>query len=354
MAFPHPPSPKSKVRSAGKAIALGKATDEDFAIVDQWRAAHGYAINTFKVWLRRNITASGSGAEFAQRLKRRNTVIDKLKRLRPDGTPLIHDVTSMQDFAGCRLIFDNLQSLFDFRKHLLSSKTMENVKHRTKHEDTDKYNYIEHPKVTGYRGIHDVFLHRPRPHRRGNDQSAPWQGLMVEVQYRTRAQHAWATALEISDIVDGQRTKFGFAEDDRGRFFAMASEIIARRHEGYKRAFLDLSDAELERVFFEAEKKLLILQRLSAMRQFEQFDILRTHNVLNIIDRGNGNYDLSVEVFKNAQDAISRSNELEMSSESLNAVYVTGEPKQLRSAYRNYFNDPVDFVNLLDRNNLIT
>lgn len=306
-------------------------------------------INTFKVWLRRKIAASGVEAEFAQRLKRRNTVIDKLKRLKPDGTPLIRDVTSMHDFAGCRLIFKNIDELVEFRTYVLSSEVLGDVNHKLKHEDPDKYNYIEHPKVTGYRGIHDVFLHYPRPHRIGDTRSRPWQGLMVEVQYRTRPQHAWATALEISDILDRQRTKFGFAEDDRGQFFAMASEIIARRYEDRRRAFPELSDAALEAHFFEEEQRLGILQRLGAMRQFGQFEKLRKHNVLNIVGQPGGDYALEVEVFKNAQEAITRANELEAEESSINAVYVTGEPAQLRSAYRNYFNDPVDFVNLLQR-----
>jgi hypothetical protein len=255
----------------------------------------------------------------------------------------------MHDFAGCRLIFDDIAQLVDFRKYMLSSAVLGDVNHKMRHEDPDKYNYIEHPKVTGYRGVHDVFLHYPRPHRRGDERSKPWHGLMVEVQYRTRPQHAWATALEISDILDRERTKFGFAEDDRGRFFAMASEIIARRHEGFKRAFLELGDAELERRFFESEDKLQILQRLGAMRQFGEFAKLRKHNVLSIVAQDGGDYHLEVEVFRNAQDAIARASELEARPESINTVYVTGEPAQLRSAYRNYFNDPVDFVHLLAR-----
>lgn len=251
----------------------------------------------------------------------------------------------MQDFAGCRLIFHDIQDLQDFRTFLHS--TMENVNHKLKHEDPDKYNYIEHPKATGYRGIHDVFLHHPRPHRKGDTASTPWQGLMVEVQYRTRAQHAWATALEISDILDRQRTKFGYGDDERGLFFAMASEIIARRYERLKRAFPEFSDDELEAQFADMELDLGILQRLGAMRQFDKYDQLRKHNVLNIYANDEGDYSLDIEVFQNSQDAIKRANELEESYESLNAVYVTGEPKQLRSAYRNYFNDPIDFVSLL-------
>lgn len=349
MSFPEPPRPKSLVRAAGKAIAAGAATPADFALVDQWRAAHGYVINTFKVWFRRKIERHGAGAEFAQRLKRRNTVIDKLKRRRPDGSPLIQDVTSMHDFAGCRLIFNSVNELVDFRKYMLSSAVLGDVNHKMRHEDPDKYNYIERPKITGYRGIHDVFLHYPRPHRRGDEGSKPWHGLMAEVQYRTRPQHAWATALEISDVLDRERTKFGFAEDERGKFFAMASEIIARRHEGLRKAFLEFNDKELEKRFFESEDKLQILQRLGAMRQFGDYDKLRKHNVLSIITQQNGDYHLEVEVFANAQDAIARTVDLETRPESINTVYVTGEPAQLRSAYRNYFNDPVDFVNLLKR-----
>ena len=349
MVFIKPPASKSAVRNAGKAIADGTANGEDFGLVDQWRASHSYVINTFNVWLRRKIDASKIEAEFAQRLKRRNTVIDKLQRKKPDGTPLIRDVTTMQDFAGCRLIFKDIEDLHSFRDFLLSNKVMDNVNHKLKHEDRNKYNYIEHPKTTGYRGIHDVFLHNPRPHRKGDTASEPWQGLMVEVQYRTRAQHAWATALEISDILDRQRTKFGHGDDERGVFFAMASEIIARQHEKLCRAFTDLSDEELSSQFVEMEEKLAILQRLGAMRQFDKYDLLRKHNVLNIVLNEDGDYSLDVEVFKNPQEAIARANELEESTESLNAVYVTGEPKQLRSAYRNYFNDPVDFVSLLQR-----
>jgi len=348
MAFIIPPASRSQVRQAGKAIADNTATIHELALVDQWRSSHSYVINTFKVWLRRKIDASGIEAEFAQRLKRRNTVLDKLRRKKPDGTPLIRDVTTMQDFAGCRIIFNNIDDLNKFRDFIISQKVMENVNHRLKHEDRNKYNYIEHPKITGYRGIHDVFLHFPRPHRKGDDTSAPWQGLMVEVQYRTRAQHAWATALEISDILDQQRTKFGYGEDDRGLFFAMASEIIARRYEKLTRAFADVSDEDLEGRFADMEYRLGILQRLSAMRQFDKYDLLGKHNVLNIFLNEEGDYSLDVEVFRNAPDAIAHANMLEESPESLNAVYVTGEPKQLRSAYRNYFNDPVDFVALLE------
>lgn len=221
MAYPEPPSSKSAVRRAGQAISAGQATDDVFHVVDQWRAAHGYVINTFQAWLKGHINKQKYYVEFAQRLKRRNTVIDKLLRKNSAGEPLISDVSSMHDFAGCRMIFDNLNDLREFRPYIHSSQTMRNVEHQLRHEP-DKYNYIEHPKFTGYRGIHDVYRHFPRGSVRRQEKK-PWDGLLVELQYRTRAQHAWATAVEISDLLDGERTKFELDITERGRFFAIAS-----------------------------------------------------------------------------------------------------------------------------------
>ena len=70
--------------------------------------------------------------------------------------------------------------------------------------------------------------------------------------------------------------------------------------------------------------------------------------MLNIYNDG-GIIKLEVLPFSNAQKALQRANELEEDSNSYNAVYVTSDnPNQLRSAYRNYFNDPVDFVSILE------
>jgi putative GTP pyrophosphokinase len=218
--YPSPPGSKREVNRAGKAIANGSEVDEDFRIVDQWRAAHGYVINTFQIFFRRRIQKANLSIEFAQRLKRRSTVIDKITRRHADGRPLMSDVTSMQDFAGCRLIFDSLEDLTRFRDYVHSSKSMEHVIHKLRHE-LSKYDYIHSPKFSGYRGIHDVYAHYPRAHRRGSKESQPWHGLLVEVQYRTRVQHAWATALEISDIVDGQKSEIRFGRYGQGKVFCV-------------------------------------------------------------------------------------------------------------------------------------
>lgn len=346
MSYPEPPNNKSAVRRAGQAISSGNASDADFKLVDQWRASHGYVINTFQAWLKKHINRQEFYIEFAQRLKRRNTVIDKLLRKDSGGKPLISDVSGMHDFAGCRMIFDDIARMVEFRKYMHSTAVTKNIEHSLRHEP-EKYNYIERPKFTGYRGIHDVYRHFPRGSLRKQEKK-PWDGLLVEIQYRTRAQHAWATAVEISDLLDGERTKFELDQSERGRFFAIASEIIARKHENYRRAFIDTETLDLQAELQSLENKLGILRRLELLKQFEDEVNLQKHNVLNIFRATDGNFELEIIPFKSAAPAIEKASELEASSTSINAVYVRSDnPKQLRSAYRNYFNDPIDFVKII-------
>ena len=225
---------------------------------------------------------------------------------------------------------------------------LKNVDHELRHEDS-KYDYIKVPKASGYRGIHDVYRHFPRGTKRLEDKK-PWDGLLVEIQYRTRAQHAWATAVEISDLLDGEQTKFELDTSERGRFFALASEIIARKVEGVHHAFIDRNTSDLESELNDLEHNLGILRRLELLRQFKVESQIQKHNVLSIVRDENGDLKLEVIPFKSATPAIQHATELEETGKSVNAVYVRSEnPNQLRSAYRNYFYDPVDFVELIRR-----
>lgn len=350
--FVQPPSSKRAVNRAGERIASGEGANDDTLLVDQWRASHAYVLNTFQIFFKRRVAEYDKDIEFAQRLKRRNTIIDKLQRRTDTGEKLIGDVTSMQDFAGCRLIFPDIDKLNTFREFLHSSEKMRSVFHVLKHpENADKYNYIENPKWTGYRGVHEIFVHRPRPHRKGEDVAKPWRNLLCEIQYRTRIQHAWATALEISDFLDGERTKFALPEaqaNPRVLFFRLVSELLARYHENAERALPEFTIKELRDQIRDLDGQLGIMGRLRAMRAVEEFHQLKRHNVLNVVKGLDGEPRLEVFVFSNAAAAIEKSQELESSVESLNAVYVASDrPSELRRAYKNYFNDPLDFVELL-------
>lgn len=122
--FVPPPTSKRAVNRSGEKIAQEKATQEDILLVDQWRASHAYVLNTFQIFFKRRVVDQAHDIEFAQRLKRRNTIIDKLQRRTEAGDRLMGDVTSMQDFAGCRLIFPDMESLNSFREFVHSAEKM--------------------------------------------------------------------------------------------------------------------------------------------------------------------------------------------------------------------------------------
>jgi ppGpp synthetase/RelA/SpoT-type nucleotidyltranferase len=124
----------------------------------------------------------------------------------------------MHDIAGCRAIFSDINSLNKFRELFLDTR----AKHKHINSGDDRYNYIEKPKSSGYRGVHDVFETYLE-----SGSGTSWNGLRVEVQFRTRAQHAWATAVETIDLLNGERAKFGEASPKLQRFFAISSELLS-------------------------------------------------------------------------------------------------------------------------------
>ena len=276
----------------------------------------------------------------------------------------------MQDFAGCRLIFDNIDDLNNFRDHFHEDTVNHKFNHKLKHSK-EKFDYIKNPKSTGYRSIHDVFIHRPLPNKGKGTANKPWHGLLVEIQYRTRIQNAWATAVEISDLIGDERTKFTFDKTPRVEFFSVASEIIARKHEGLKHAYLDKTTDELRSMLNELEKTTKILENLNLLSVFE-IDPKKfgEHTVLNLVKTYDSSkpsqldffkptpikldlfdsVELKVTSYRTGGKAIKAANEAEASEDSLNAVYVhSNNPAHLKTAYLNYFNDSTDFVGLLER-----
>jgi putative GTP pyrophosphokinase len=137
---------KGQLNRAGKKIRIGEelTTEEAYAL-DAWRGAHGYVLNTFKPLLWRRV--AGKEIVVAQRLKRRSTIIDKLFR-----EPTM-ELARMDDIAGSRLIFKDINSLEAFRQTFHKSK----FNHKLRHE-VERYNYILQPKASGYRGVHEIYV----------------------------------------------------------------------------------------------------------------------------------------------------------------------------------------------------
>src|SRR4051794_31866534 len=108
------------------------------------------------------------------------------------------ELSRMDDVAGCRLIFKSLKDLYRFRASFHKAR----FRH-ARRNDVDKYDYINRPKATGYRGVHDVYEYDVN-----SDVGRRLTGLYVEIQYRTLVQHAWATAVEVIGYITESQPKF--------------------------------------------------------------------------------------------------------------------------------------------------
>ena len=316
---------KSAVTRAGAALANRVGTAEDRDVVNNWRNSHAYILNTFQANLRDYMRRhDGMNITFAQRLKRLNTITDKLSTGRASALATMHDL------AGCRLIFDSIEEIRDFRASFHTT--------RAKHvrDDQDRYDYIARPKPTGYRGIHEVYRYASQ-----SIGGQSYSGLKIEIQYRTRTQHAWATAVEISDLLDGARIKFDQnANPRRERLFVLASEFLARTRENQKGACPDIDDASLCREMQELEGELGVIHTLDMARKSATVIPQKKNIVLHFRDG-----ELLAKGFASGPKAMVYRDEVEKQYPSDDVVYVTAQSTgAIADAFRNYFRDAQDFV----------
>lgn len=333
VSFSRPVYTKSRIQSAGKRIVKEVPTLEDTLVLENFRASHAYIINTFQMNARRH--ASAVKNTVGQRLKRRNTIIDKLRR---EPSMPLH---AMQDIAGCRIILDNQVDLYKVRTSLRNA--------RFKHErlnDIDRYDYIKNPKPTGYRGVHDVYEYKVL-----KEPSSHWNGLRIEIQFRTRIQHAWATAVEVADLITSSRIKFNDAKKSYLEYFQLASEILARSHENQTSCCPRLSNAELVSQFGTLENSLSLLTSLDNLRGTRDKKVTFRRNTLLIFrfDVSDAQDQLEVKTFETVSKAIEEYDRLEKAlGERADIVFVRGESEEsIRDAFRNYFSDARAFVDLI-------
>lgn len=329
---------KAELDRAGNRIRAGSHSLADLSMLENWRAAHLYVINTFQasLRLRRNRSLSADYITIAQRLKRRPTIIDKLSR--ESGMSL----SRMHDIAGCRIIFPDIDSLISFREGVLTS--------RAGHELVGgryRYDYMSRPKNSGYRGIHDVYKYCSQ-----SRQGSLWNGLRIEIQYRTVFQHSWATAVEISDIVNATRIKFSDAGESLKRLFLICSEIVSRYCEGVRGYLHDVSSSELFNEFDYLEGRLHAIQQLRALTSSEFQSFAKSSKLFILINFTSGPEagTFRAEGFSESAKAISRYSKLEQELQNLADVVLVGAGQQeaIKLAYTNYFQDASLFLRHLD------
>jgi putative GTP pyrophosphokinase len=324
---PHfPGGSKSRVNRAGDNVRSKVATAEDLRVIDEWRAAHRAVLNTFQAILRER--ARGKNVTVAQRHKRKRTVFDKLLRL-----PSMN-LSRMDDVAGCRLIFNNVKELYEFRDGFHTARFM----HKRRNE-RDKYDYMQAPKETGYRGVHDIYEYDVN-----SKVGKPLTGLCVEIQYRTLVQHAWATANEVIGFITESQPKFQRGDQRIGYAMALASEILARAHEAKRGCFPDMEDRVLVEEFLAVDKEIGLLTMLQSLDASDQTDT-KNKNTILIFSGGNP---LEVRTYRDAPDALRELFRLENEHPDWDIVLVRADTSdEVRLAFKNYFSDARDFIRLI-------
>ena len=203
---------RTQVGAAGSTLIDPSSSLNDLRhareIVNNWRAAHSLPLDRVRMELEERVTSLGEEALVAQRLKRLSSIDAKLRRF------CSMNLARMQDVGGCRAV---LPSVDDVRR-VARGYADRPSRHRVAHMD----DYLTSPRASGYRGIHLVSRFQPR-----DEGEAVYAGMRIEIQLRSRLQHAWAAAVETVGTFSGQALKSSEGDEGWLRFFALMGSEIA-------------------------------------------------------------------------------------------------------------------------------
>lgn len=328
---------KKEVMRAGEKLIDESVTDEERSnamdVLSNWRAAHAYPMHSLLVMLRRKSGEIDKAAVVVQRLKRTPSILGKLLRY---PQMKLH---RMQDISGCRSIINSV--------HDVERLAVRITKSRTRHKLHKLDNYIDEPKDTGYRGIHLVYKY--------NGEKSEYHDYFVEIQLRSRIQHAWATAVEIVDTFTKQALKTSRGQQDWLDFFIYAAAEFAKLERRPIGKIPEGVDANKELV--RLAKKLNVIQRLNAFAVSAEH-IMKKHDgktdyfLLELTDHARKILvtQFATSEFERATQAYLEKEKQAKIDVSYDVVLVAASSMHaLKSAYPNYFADSKDFLKYIHR-----
>jgi len=341
MSFAVPDFGAGEVRRAGEVLRSLEPSEAAWqqaaSVLSRWRAVHLYPLNTFQATLRDRMKRVGMDAIVGQRLKRAPSVIAKLR-----DRPTMR-LQQMQDIAGLRAIVPSMGKLKHLEDLYLSGYL--------NHDHVARDNYIARPKDDGYRGIHLVYKYR-------NTRVPAYDGLHVELQLRTKLQHAWATAVETVDVFTAQSIKAGRATPEWGEFFSLASAAFAQLEgcppvPGYEGLALRRIIPRLRA----SERALNVVTRLRGFRVATNAIMSRAaarSSFLHLIVLNTETRFLTYKSFSESQQdeanqAYTLAERKRHNGEPVDPVLVAGgNLRQLKKSYPNYFADTAEFVQKIE------
>lgn len=338
LAWPTPAHSRNEVNRCGKYLVEVSDIDVDeylhaISVVDNWRAAHLYPLNTFQATLRSKARKVNRNIIVAQRLKRLPSILSKLS-LNPSM-----QLARMQDIVGLRAVVANK----DMANQLINNYKSTKFDHKLKSE----YDYISNPKQSGYRSHHLVY-------RYASSARPEYDGMLIELQIRTKIQHSWAMAVETMGVYLNSSLKSGLGPEEWKEFFSLASAAFAIKEE--QPIHSDLSTLSNDDIIYKlkvATHNIRAIDHLNALTGITENIRNETARSYYVID-----LDLSlkmIRLYSYARDdltsATKQYSKLEKETQNdpdRNVVLVSaGSVANLKKAYPSYFLDTDEFVKTL-------
>jgi hypothetical protein len=335
---------KKQVNAAGQSLISPMQSIEEITaylegleVINNFRAIHGHPLNTFQTTLRIKGRHIDKGIIVAQRVKRLSSIELKLRRFNT------MTLSQMQDIGGCRGVVGTVSDV----NKLVESYLTSDLKHKLHTLD----DYMDAPKPTGYRGVHLIY-------RYYSDKIDTYNSLKIEMQLRSQAQHAWATAVEIVGTFTRQALKSSQGERNWLRFFALMGNALAIMEGTSPVPSTPNNPKQLVKELRAAAQKLDAIGRLraygTAPQILESPNSKKNHFFLLELDAKEMNLKISGYKASEMADASADYLQAEKRFAELalggDAVLVSVDSlASLRRAYPNYYLDTNMFVELVEK-----
>ncbi|MDO4938048.1 MAG: RelA/SpoT domain-containing protein [Sutterellaceae bacterium] len=334
----------NEVRAIGQSL-LGRRRGLDLRYdckyLGEWRYLHIRPLEELRAKLQTLTKACGiDNAVIAVRVKRMRAIRDKL--LRFEGMSM----ERMQDMAGARVIVERVEDVY---------RVADMLKTDIDYKDTitKTYDYIQSPKPDGYRGLHLV-LRVPHPEYEG-------KSVRIELQIRTKTQHAWATALETADFGFQTEMKTGAGDVAMRWYFLLVGSLFAtKENTPLPKALEGVDFAELLSQFVSLEKRLTLLDQLPKSgvetrideTEYWSSEVVRTPNGWQIMTLDIAKKTLTtIPIFENiyGQEIFVEREYDTLPDRNVAVVLMkAGDEREIRAAYPNYFLDASELVRQID------
>lgn len=328
---------KNKIDKAGDVLANKPSQDisqdEAVQILENFRAVHIHPMMVFKMSLYRKAEKLKNKVLISRRLKRAPSIINKLKLQKNMA------LSQMQDVGGIRAVTENLEDVYELRNLMKESEKQTAFKSTLIRED----DYINKPKESGYRSIHLVYKY--------DKNVLPDRQCRVEIQIRSKIQHAWATAIEIIGTYLRQPLKQSLGNEEILELFKKISLTFSYLEQGK-------FDYTLYKSASEEINRLKLKDQLKSFR-------LATRVVKDDEKKGKGKYylitlnfkDKSIRVKRYTDSNLDEANRTysKIEKEYLNdknfevVLVSVDDVSNLQKLYPNYFLDSEEFLSLINK-----